>query len=60
MFGSMFQGGYSHWLQKKTGAPIITLNTVDEAQRFLNKYHTFVLGLFENFEVFQIRSQRNH
>ncbi|CAL9218649.1 unnamed protein product [Arabidopsis halleri] len=38
------------WVQKKTGAPIITLNTIDEAQRFLNKYHTFVLGLFEKFE----------
>jgi protein disulfide-isomerase A1 len=38
------------WVQKKTGAPIITLNTVDEAPRFLDKYHTFVLGLFEKFE----------
>lgn len=40
------------WVQKKTGAPIITVNTVDEAQRFLKKYHTFVVGLFEKFEVF--------
>lgn len=39
-------------MQKKTGAPIITLNTVDEAPRFLDKYHTFVLGLFEKFEVY--------
>ena len=39
-------------MQKKTGAPIITVVTVDEAQRFLNNYHTFVLGLFEKFEVF--------
>lgn len=40
------------WVQKKTGTPIITVNTVDEAQRFLKKYHTFALGLFEKFEVF--------
>ncbi|CAE5962839.1 unnamed protein product [Arabidopsis arenosa] len=26
------------WVQKKTGAPIITLNSVVEAQRFLNKF----------------------
>ncbi|KAG7585725.1 Armadillo-type fold [Arabidopsis thaliana x Arabidopsis arenosa] len=38
------------WVQKKTGAPIITLNSVVEAQRFLNKYHTFVLSLFDKFE----------
>ncbi|CAH2036476.1 unnamed protein product [Thlaspi arvense] len=38
------------WVQKKTGAPIVTVNTVDEAQRFLKKYHTFVVGLFEKFE----------
>ncbi|XP_010479733.1 PREDICTED: protein disulfide isomerase-like 1-5 [Camelina sativa] len=38
------------WVQKKTGAPIITVNTVDEAQSFLKKYHTFVLGLFEKLE----------
>lgn len=39
------------WVQKKTGSPIITVNTVDEAQRFLNKYHTFVVGLFNKLEV---------
>lgn len=39
------------WVQKKTGSPIITVNTVDEAQRFLKKYHTFVVGLFNKFEV---------
>ena len=39
------------WVQKKTGSAIITVNTLDEAQIFLNKYHTFVVGLFHKFEV---------
>lgn len=39
------------WVQKKTGAPIITVNSLDEAQRFLNKYHTFFVGFFHKFEV---------
>ncbi|WZZ47537.1 hypothetical protein YC2023_043796 [Brassica napus] len=38
------------WVQKKTGSSIITVNTLDEAQRFLNKYHTFALGLFHKLE----------
>ncbi|KAL0696665.1 hypothetical protein Bca4012_063845 [Brassica carinata] len=50
-----YTGGFSAeeiviWVQKKTGSPIITVNTVDEAQRFLKKYHTFVVGLFNKFE----------
>lgn len=47
----MFREDIVIWVQKKTGAPIITVNAVDEAQRFLKKYHTFVVGLFEKFEV---------
>ncbi|CAN8259157.1 unnamed protein product [Cochlearia groenlandica] len=48
-----YTGGFSSediviWVQKKTGRPTIKLNTVDEASRFLKKYHTFVVGLFEN------------
>ncbi|KAF3521757.1 hypothetical protein F2Q69_00046812 [Brassica cretica] len=44
-----YTGGFSAeeiviWVQKKT------VNTVDEAQRFLKKYHTFVVGLFNKFE----------
>lgn len=42
------------WVQKKTGAPIVTVNTVDEAERFLKKYHTFVVGLFNKFEVWKL------
>uniref|UniRef100_M4DCV2 protein disulfide-isomerase n=1 Tax=Brassica campestris TaxID=3711 RepID=M4DCV2_BRACM len=50
-----YSGGFSAediviWVQKKTGSPIITVNTLDEAQIFLNKYHTFVVGLFHKFE----------
>ncbi|KAG2314039.1 hypothetical protein Bca4012_064659 [Brassica carinata] len=50
-----YTGGFSAedivtWVQKMTGAPIITVNSLDEAQRFLNKYHTFVVGFFHKFE----------
>nr|VDD01116.1 unnamed protein product [Brassica oleracea] len=50
-----YTGGFSAediviWVQKKTGSSIITVNTLDEAQRFLNKYHTFALGLFHKLE----------
>ncbi|WZZ07694.1 hypothetical protein YC2023_093615 [Brassica napus] len=50
-----YSGGFSAediviWVQKKTGSAIITVNTLDEAQIFLNKYHTFVVGLFHKFE----------
>ncbi|KAJ4882111.1 Protein disulfide isomerase-like 1-5 [Raphanus sativus] len=50
-----YTGGFSAedivvWVQKKTGTPIITVNSLDEARRFLNKYHTFVVGFFHKFE----------
>ena len=50
----MFREEIVIWVQKKTGAPIVTVNTVDEAQRFLKKYHTFVVGLFNKFEVWKL------
>lgn len=39
------------WARKKTGAPVIRINSVAEANEFLKKYSSFVVGLFENFEV---------
>ena len=39
------------WVRKKTGTPVVKLGSVDEATEFLKKYHSFVLGLFEKFEV---------
>ncbi|XP_031501253.1 protein disulfide isomerase-like 1-6 [Nymphaea colorata] len=39
------------WATKKTGAPVVRLSSKVEAQKFLNKHQTFVIGLFENFEV---------
>ncbi|KFK38962.1 hypothetical protein AALP_AA3G182600 [Arabis alpina] len=50
-----YTGGFSSediviWVQKKTGAPTLKLSTVDEASRFLNKHHTFIVGLFEKSE----------
>ncbi|XP_065638480.1 protein disulfide isomerase-like 1-6 [Quercus suber] len=39
------------WARKKTGVPLIRISSVAEADEFLKKYHTFVIGLFEKFEV---------
>ncbi|XP_006297318.2 protein disulfide isomerase-like 1-6 [Capsella rubella] len=51
-----YTGGFNSeeiviWVQKKTGAPTIKLETVDKASEFLKKHHTFILGLFENSEA---------
>ncbi|KAE8700650.1 Protein disulfide isomerase-like 1-5 [Hibiscus syriacus] len=50
-----YTGGFSAegmviWAKKKTGVPVIRISTVTEAEDFLRKYHTFVIGLFEKFE----------
>lgn len=39
------------WARKKAGAPVMRINTVNEAEKFLKKYQTFVLGMFKKFEV---------
>ena len=39
------------WARKKTGVPIIRISAAVEAEEFLSKYQTFVLGLFDKFEV---------
>ncbi|KAI9073853.1 hypothetical protein K1719_044205 [Acacia pycnantha] len=40
------------WTRKKiTGTPVIRINSVAEAEEFLKKYHTFVIGLFDKFEM---------
>ncbi|PAN25644.1 hypothetical protein PAHAL_4G315100 [Panicum hallii] len=38
------------WVRKKTGAPVIRLQSKDSAEEFLKKDQTFVIGLFKNFE----------
>lgn len=50
-----YTGGFSAqdivvWARKKTGAPVMRINTVNEAEEFLKKYQTFVLGMFKKFE----------
>ncbi|XP_012445894.1 protein disulfide isomerase-like 1-6 [Gossypium raimondii] len=50
-----YTGGFSAeeiviWARKKTGVPVIRINTVTEAEDFLEKHHMFVIGLFEKFE----------
>ncbi|GAY51160.1 hypothetical protein CUMW_132150 [Citrus unshiu] len=50
-----YTGGFSAqdivvWARKKTGAPVMRTNTVNEAEEFLKKYQTFVLGMFKKFE----------
>ena len=39
------------WVRKKTGVPVIRLQSKDSAEEFLKKDQTFVIGLFKNFEV---------
>lgn len=39
------------WVRKKTGAPVIMLQSKDSAKEFLKKDQTFVIGLFKNFKV---------
>ncbi|PPR88129.1 hypothetical protein GOBAR_AA32562 [Gossypium barbadense] len=51
----VYTGGFSAeeiviWARKKTGVPVIRINTVTEAEDFLKKHHMFVIGLFEKFE----------
>ncbi|WCJ40774.1 Protein disulfide isomerase-like 1-5 [Euphorbia peplus] len=51
----VYTGGFSAediviWTRKKTGAPVIRITSVPQAEELLKKYHTFVLGLFDKFE----------
>lgn len=51
----VYTGGFSAeeiviWARKKTGVPLICISSVAEAEEYLKKYHTFVIGLFEKFE----------
>ena len=39
------------WARKKTGLPVIRISSSVEAEDFQKKYHLFVLGLFDKFEV---------
>jgi protein disulfide-isomerase A1 len=39
------------WARKKTGVPVIRISSSVEAEDFQKKYHLFVLGLFDKFEV---------
>ncbi|KAF8025581.1 hypothetical protein BT93_F2427 [Corymbia citriodora subsp. variegata] len=50
-----YTGGYSAeeiviWARKKTGVPVIRINSVTKAEDFLKKYHMFAIGVFEKFE----------
>ncbi|XP_044496319.1 protein disulfide isomerase-like 1-6 isoform X2 [Mangifera indica] len=50
-----YTGGFSAaeiviWARKKTGVPVIRINSVTEAEEFLKKYPMFVLGLFDKLE----------
>ncbi|KAH1219411.1 Protein disulfide isomerase-like 1-6 [Glycine max] len=51
-----YSGGFTAddiviWAQKKTSTPVIRISSVAEAEKFLTKYQTFLIGRFENFEV---------
>lgn len=39
------------WARKKTGVPVVRVNSGNEASEFLKKHSIFAVGLFEKFEV---------
>lgn len=50
-----YSGGYTAddiviWARKKTGAPVIRISSKAEAEEFLRKYQTFLVGRFDKFE----------
>lgn len=49
--GDAFRDDIVIWTRKKIGTPVVRISSVAEAEEFLKKYHTFVLGLFAKFEV---------
>lgn len=42
--------GIVTWVRKKTGTPVITLQSKDSAEAFLKKGQSFAIGLFKNYE----------
>ncbi|KAJ7951768.1 Protein disulfide isomerase like protein [Quillaja saponaria] len=51
----VYTGGFTAeeivtWGRKKTGVPVIRISSVTEAEKFLKKYHTFVIGFFQKYE----------
>ncbi|KAI6690043.1 hypothetical protein NL676_026871 [Syzygium grande] len=51
----VYSGGYTAeeiviWARKKTGVPVIRVNSVTEAEEFLKMYHMFAVGVFEKFK----------
>ncbi|KAL2539234.1 Protein disulfide isomerase-like 1-6 [Abeliophyllum distichum] len=50
-----YTGGFSSdeiviWARKKTGAPVIRINSVNEANEFPKKHSMFAVGLFDKLE----------
>lgn len=39
------------WTRKKTGAPVIRINSVAGANEFLKQHAIYAVGLFDKFEV---------
>lgn len=50
-----YTGGFSSeemvvWARKKTGSPVIRIDSITEANEFLKQHAMYAVGLFENFE----------
>ncbi|KAI3759680.1 hypothetical protein L6452_07675 [Arctium lappa] len=50
-----YTGGFSAeemviWLRKKTGTPVVRVDSIDEANDFVKKHSMFAAGLFDKFE----------
>ena len=50
-FRGAFRDDIVIWAQKKTSTPVIRIGSVTEAEKFLRKYQTFLIGRFDKFEV---------
>ena len=41
------------WVRKKTGAPVVRINTVAEATACTKQYAIYAVGVFDEFELCQ-------
>lgn len=53
--GGMYTGGFTAkeiviWVRKKTGVPVIRLESVPEAEKFMVDHQMFAIGVFDKFE----------
>lgn len=48
--------GIVTWAQKKTGVPVVRVNSETEAREFIKKHSLYAVGFFEKFDVCTLNS----